>query len=450
MLLALVVAWLAFAFAGIYPWTLWGPALVSLALAASWRPPLVARSHTPALDRWALTALAAALVQLIPLPRAAIHLIDPAADVVAKARLLVDPGGPLPFSIDPARSAYAAALLAGAVILFVTARAVFDAGGVRTAVRLIAVTGLALSGLALAQDATARGLMYWRVRPIDDGPAPFGPFVNRNHFATWGILAVSLAVGYLIAHASAHPGAAWRSGWRRRIVTAVDPRAALLVASAALLIVAIAASLSRSGLIGLLASLACGAMLAASRKHDEALPRSRAATILTALAAVAAAGVLMRVGPTAITARFGASPVAVADRLAIWHDTLPVLRDFWLTGTGVGTFLTSMGVYQRSSPGVIFNQAHNHYLQVAAEGGLLVGVPVLLALLAFVRAAADRLRHDRSGMYWLRAGAVSGLAGVAVQSLWETGLTAPANAALAAVVAAIALHVPQRSGLDAR
>ena len=139
----------------------------------------------------------------------------------------------------------------------------------------------------------------------------------------------------------------------------------------------------------------------------------------------------------------------MADRFTIWHDTLPVLRDFWLTGTGAGTYLTSMGVYQRSKPGVIFNQAHNHYLQVAAEGGVLVGLPVFLALAAFARAAANRLAADRSGMYWIRAGAAAGLAGVAVQSVWETGLTTPANAALAAVLAAIVVHVPVRAGVPA-
>ena len=43
-------------------------------------------------------------------------------------------------------------------------------------------------------------------------------------------------------------------------------------------------------------------------------------------------------------------------------------------------------------------------------------------------------------MYFLRAGALSGLFGVAVQSIWETGLTTPANAVLAALAAAIVVH----------
>jgi hypothetical protein len=51
-----------------------------------------------------------------------------------------------------------------------------------------------------------------------------------------------------------------------------------------------------------------------------------------------------------------------------------------------------------------------------------------------------RLSADTSGAYWIRAGAATGLVAVALQSLWETGLVMPANAALAAVLAAIALH----------
>jgi hypothetical protein len=45
-------------------------------------------------------------------------------------------------------------------------------------------------------------------------------------------------------------------------------------------------------------------------------------------------------------------------------------------------------------------------------------------------------------MYWIRAGALCSLAAVAAQSAWETGLTMPANAALAALAAAIAVHDP--------
>ena len=64
----------------------------------------------------------------------------------------------------------------------------------------------------------------------------------------------------------------------------------------------------------------------------------------------------------------------------------------------------------------------------------------MVVLAAFVRAARARLASDTSGVFWIRAGAVCGLGAVALQSVWETGLVMPANASLAALLAALALH----------
>ena len=100
-----------------------------------------------------------------------------------------------------------------------------------------------------------------------------------------------------------------------------------------------------------------------------------------------------------------------------------------------------MLVYQRTPSLFRINAAHNHYLQVAAEGGLLIGIPVAGGdRICSLQESLQALARDDSGMYFLRAGALCGLFGVAVQSLWETGLTTPANAVLAALSAAIVVH----------
>jgi O-antigen ligase len=413
-----------------------------VALAAALRPAIPSTGTHRPLDWLLLGVLVAGALQTVPLPRPIVGVVSPAAERVAATFALVDTAGPLALTIDRQDSAAALMLFAGALLLFFTARRLFESGGVRTEVRAIAVVGLILSALAIAQDASAHGLMYWHWRPHDEGPAPFGPYVNRNHFATWAVMAAPLVIGYLVAHTSAHHGAGDTATWRRRVVVALDGRTWLLVTAAAALVVAVAVSLSRSGLVALAGSFAAGALLTRARGPVALTRSTRPVILMIALAAMTVVAILGRVGPTALAGRFAASEVALADRLTIWRDTTSVLRDFWLTGTGVGTFQSSMAVYQRSSPGVSFNQAHNQYLQVAAEGGLLVGVPTLLALVAFGRAARDSLARDRSEMYWVRLGALAGLVGVAVQSLFETGLTTPANAALAAVLAAMAIHLP--------
>lgn len=397
-----------------------------------------------AIDRWSALAFTAALLQLVPLPRAVIETLSPAAIRIDDALSLVDRTGPLPFAVDLQAGAGAALLLGCALLLFAIARQIFATGGIRTVARGLAAAAIVLACIAIAQDATGHGLMYWRFKPVFERAFPFGPFVNRNHFGTWAIMVVPLCIGYLVAHTAAHAHSE-RATWRQRVVALLDGRTWLLLAAIVLLIVATVVSLSRSSIVGLACALVIGGLLAAGRTRDTSR-EPRALIVIAVAAAAALAAILLRVEPASVSERIAASGVGLSGRREIWTVTIHVIRDFWLTGTGVGTYQTAMALYQQPTGGLIFNQAHNHYLQVAAEGGLLVGVPVALGLLALANQTFAALRQDRSGMYWLRAGAASGLAGVAVQSLFEAGLLTPANAAVAAVLAAIAVHVPARLG----
>ena len=290
--------------------------------------------------------------------------------------------------------------------------------------------GFAVSLLAIAQAATAGRNIYWRFPTEFEGPLPFGPFVNRNHFATWVIMALPLCLGYIAARAGSKSGAPGHSSNRSRVAQAVDPRTAWLLAAAGTMLVALLLSLSRSGTLAL--GISAMATVALCRQRLDGRRRRR---VLAAAAVVVVFGLAWADIP-ALGARMAGAPSGVANRLTIWRETMPIVRDFWLTGTGAGTYQRAMFVYQRSSRAVYFNQAHNHYLQVAAEGGVLLAGAVIFALAAFLRAARARLA-DTSGLFWIRAGAACGLGAVALQSVWETGLVMPANAALAALLAAL-------------
>ena len=119
-------------------------------------------------------------------------------------------------------------------------------------------------------------------------------------------------------------------------------------------------------------------------------------------------------------------------------------RDFQLTGIGVGAFERGMTVYQQSTRLIFFNHAHDEYLQLLVEGGLLLAVPAGLAILAALWGVRQRIHADRTPVFWIRVGAASGMAAVAAQSVWDTGLRMPASAVLFAVVAAAALHEADR------
>ena len=377
------------------------------------------------------------LLQLVPLPAPVVDLVSPAARRVWERVSLWVPSS-LPLTIDPRSSWWAALVGCGTIALFVAARRLLTSRGTRAFIRGVSVIGLTVSAVGIAQDATGHGLMYWRVAPLQEGAPPFGPFVDRNSFATWVLLAVPLCIGYLVAHTTVHhpPPRSSMIRWAAQVRDAIDARAIWLTAAVTLMLVALTVTLSRSGISSLAVIVLLGAWLQGRRQ-----PRTRRGASWIAVAcAVGLVLAVARIDPLVVGRRFAAARTSAADRLVIWRETLPIVRDFWLTGTGTGTYETAMLVYQRSSPGVRFNQAHNHYLQATAEGGLLLGVPLVIVFWSYGRAAVRKLRTDESGMYWVRAGAFCGLAGVAAQSIWDTGLTAPANAILAAISAAIVVH----------
>ena len=98
--------------------------------------------------------------------------------------------------------------------------------------------------------------------------------------------------------------------------------------------------------------------------------------------------------------------------------------------------------YQRHDLGEHYTAAHNDYLHLAAEGGLLVGLPVTWAIVALVRAIRSRFREkaDDTETYWIRVGAVTGLIAIALQEVADFSLQIPANAFLFVLLCAIAIH----------
>ena len=345
-----------------------------------------------------------------------------------------------PLSLNQGATLWAWGVLVGGITLFWGTRAQLREGGVRRLVRLVSLLGLLVSLLAIAQAATAGRAIYWRFPTEFEGPLPFGPFVNRNHFATWVVMALPLCFGYIAARAGVHAHGANLASARERAVRRLDPRSGWLLTAATSMLLALFLSLSRSALFALALSALLTVSIGRRRAH-----RKRALWMLVTAGGVLLAALLWSDVP-AMGGRMAAIGTALDDRLIIWRETLPIVRDFWAVGTGSGTYQTAMLVYQQSDRSVYFNQAHNHYLQVLAEGGLAMTAILIVALAAGVRGAAARMREVDAGLWWIRAGAACGLAAVAFQSVWETGLVMPANAALAAILAAILLH-DRRGGL---
>jgi O-antigen ligase len=381
--------------------------------------------------------MAASAVQLIPLPRRALDLLSPSVATFLDA-YRVDAGvaaaAPAPLSLDPRTTAYTLALVAGATLLFWSARALFTDGGVRLTARTIGLLGLVVSVVAVVQRAVAPGAVYGIWEPLEAGASPIGPVVNPNQFAAWLLMALPLTIGYLVAHIETHGMTRRARSWQSRLRRVADVRAMYLAAAAVVMGLVVVFSGSRSALAGLLVAAVFGWIVG----------RSRAGTggrhVVLVLAFLVAAVVTAWLNLDPLVERFNRVDSGLAGRVTIWRDTLWVAGRFWLTGVGLGGYQTAMVVFQTTTREVFYNHAHSQYLQLAMEGGLLLTVPAVLALAALVAGARGALAADRSPVWSIRVGAASGLVAVAVESIWESVLRMPANGVLMAVAAAILLH----------
>lgn len=443
------LAWGVLAFGAVYPWGYLPLAILCLAGGiAALR--VRGRFELPAGCRAVVAALAlilaAVLLQLVPVPLAQLRQLSPrGADILANLDLGVAFAVEHRHSIslDPQATLRGIALF----VAFATLMVGVASSSSRRALRLtwvIACLGAIVALIGIIQKPLYHGALYgfWIPQSV---ATPFGPFVNRNHFAGWTVMALPLAIGYVAAaidQARDHVRASVR-GWIAWAGTPAGSRAQHAAVAALLMGLALALSLSRSGIASLIAALTvCG--IAGTKRRYRAVGRTAAVASMVATTAL----IVVWASPDALAARFAAPTTStLSGRLPIWTLDLQMARDFWATGAGLNAYSTATLFYPEAVPGFHLHEAHNDYLQLAIEGGLLVGVPLAVAALAFCVAVRRRFRGARGSFYWVRLGAVTGIVGIGIQSFADFSLQMPGNAALFATLCGLALHEERdRSG----
>ncbi|HZM97019.1 MAG TPA: O-antigen ligase family protein [Vicinamibacterales bacterium] len=444
---AIVVAWGALSFGAVYPWAYWPLAVVCLVCGIY---ALCRRSDLPRLPSSAaavcLASVAAAtVVQLLPLPLPLLAVLSPHAgnllaelDIPFAARAVEHHA----LSIAPAATMTALALYAAlATVMLGIARTV-SATGPRRIAAVISGIGILLALIGIVQQPLYDGRIYGFWTPLMKG-SPFGPFVNKNHFAGWMLMALPVTFGLLCANvARAMPRVG--SSWRNRVLWLSSPEAShvlILGAAAVVMALSLMLTMSRSGIVAFVASVSMTSWWATRR-----LPVESGRLVVVGYLVCLVLFVVGWVGVDTVVARFeSANPATINERLPIWQDTWQIIRDFWLTGSGLNTYGVATLFYQTSVPGFHLREAHNDYLQVAAEGGLLLGMPILCTIATLARDVRRQFADSSGSSYWIRLGAVTGLIAIALQSIVEFSLQMPGNAALAAVLLGIALHRDPRS-----
>jgi O-antigen ligase len=374
------------------------------------------------------------LFQLVPLPPHVVALISPnrwnnASAARSATGFALESW--LPLSVAPAATLERLLYVVPAMATFAAVRELGRSWGTRHLWVIVApVIGVALieSWLGLGQFSAGQA-------DPTDPQLVRGTYVNRNHFAGLLELALPLAIMWAIA--------IWHKAKEReeRVSANAAIRASVLLVAAAFLLAMVIASLSRMGFVASLFAIvvvALGWMFVRTRSVQAKIPKW-AWFIPLALPV----GIFALFSTNAMVFRFADTPglreVNSDGRMQIWIETVRLISAYKWSGTGLGAFEQGLFPWRHFAPDFTFDFAHNDYLQVTAELGVVGGLSALaLGVWILWRPISVVLKSD-SKHRALALGLIGALLGIALHSLVDFNLYIPSNALAVAWLAGLAV-----------
>ena len=298
----------------------------------------------------------------------------------------------------------------------------------RLLITVKAVSGLALciAFLSVLQRITAPDTLFW-FRKLTEGKTAFGPWVYKNQYAGFMVMLCPLVLSQFLLH---HPSLDHLKTFREKILAFFSKSGAaahLFWGFGSIVILSsVFLAQSRGGILSIL----CGVsffflLIARQQKRPGKLPLL-----------LLVSGLLIIVGWYSwepILERFSSiidsgTGEIKDDRLLIWADALKIIADFPLTGSGLGTFVDIFSGYKTLPDDLLYEHAHNDFLELLTDGGLVAGALGLWFILSVLKAGYRqiRLRKDSVSVF-LAIGAFSGLAGLLVYSMSDFNLHNGAN-----------------------
>jgi O-antigen ligase len=298
----------------------------------------------------------------------------------------------------------------------------------RSLTRTIIIFGFVLAMFGLTQSLTSDGTRVYWFRQLTQSTA-FGPFINRHHFAGYMELTIALPLGLLFSGS-------------------LETQKRPLYAFAALLMaVSLILTNSRGGMISLVAEVlfvivVAGPGIGAADRSRRPLMRGlllRGAAAL-AFAVILFAGAIAVGGPGVFNRLLGTVNAAdpTTGRAHFWNVTLDVIQHHPLIGSGLGSFGVIYTRYDSRNGLYRLEQAHNDYLQVLADAGIIGGLLGLAFLIIVFKKGFARRGTDDKFRRGVATGALAGCFAVLVHSAFDFTLHTTSNALLFLVLAAMA------------
>lgn len=366
--------------------------------------------------------LAYVWLQLVPLPLELLQLLSPEAARAHAAALA--PGSAAPLTLDRYGTLDGALKSAAYVAFFALSLALLD----RHERIATAAYALVISGFAQA--------MYGGLSALTQtGESAHGSFVNRNHFAAYLVMCLSLGLGLLISNLTGEVSRSWKQFFRNVVAWILSPRMLLRLALA-VMVIALVLTHSRMGNTSFFVSLltAGGIGLLLAKRATKSMVVLIASLIVIDIFIVGA-----YFGVQKVLDRIEQTTTQTENRPEIARDTLRMWKDYPAFGSGLGSFHVVFPRYSQQDLGALYTHTHNDYLEFGSETGIvgftLLGLLVLNSLVAALRAQIKRRDPLMRGISF---GAMMAMIALGMHSTADFNLQIPANALTFMLVLAFA------------
>ncbi|HAM52933.1 MAG TPA: hypothetical protein DCP92_20380 [Nitrospiraceae bacterium] len=371
--------------------------------------------------------LAYILFQLVPLPAGLLRVVSSGTYALYKETLwAADPNAWGSLSVN--RNATLAEffrLAAYAAFYILTIQVLARKDLLKRTVWILVVFVSVLASFSMLQHFLWNNKIYW-LREVPVGAHPFGPYVNRNNYAGLLDMILPLIVCLFIYY---RPRNSCRSLRAKAVEAFSNPLTnvhVLLGFFALLVATSVFRSLSKGGIISLCISMIFLAGIIRNKGKEAK------GWLLVALIVTLAFYSVGWFGWNQIFKRFEAlrdTQGAIAEaRMGIWKDSVAMIRDFPLTGTGFGSYIHIYPKYRSITAEEIVDHAHNDYMELLSEGGFVAVVIFLCFLYSVVRKSykAFRGRRERYCVL-LYIGAATGIVSILIYSITDFNLHIGAN-----------------------
>jgi O-antigen ligase len=298
------------------------------------------------------------------------------------------------------------------IVLLIGAESVREEGARKVFALVMIAFGAFYAFFALAQELTPNGKIFWVHSPQFHGSI-YGSYVNHDHYA--GLMEMLVPMPFVLSM-----GHVLRGG--KRVLVGF---CTVLMAST------IFFSGSRGGMLAFVVEVVLFAGLTLGSRRG---PRIALGSISVCIFILV---LLIFLGKGEVLGRLG--DLSPGIRLDITKDGLRMFFHRPVLGWGLGTFPTVYSSYRSFYTNLFVNEAHNDYVQLLVETGLL-GFALMLWFL--VRLYQHGLPTSRRWEFqWDAAvslAALLGCTGILFHSFVDFNLQIPANAALFYVLCGLA------------